>query len=371
MRSAGPGGIFLSGGMDSTALAALAAPMASSHALTGISYVFDELVDCDERQYIDAVVSMYGLPSIQFNADGAWPLRGPQDWAWDPNMPVGNSYRLLMENTYQAAQQAGLRVLLTGHFGDNLYTGEEDWLADLLGEGRLVEAWREAMRHVKTMGLRQSLTSNFSRRVIRRALDRIPGGSRLRRAEHPTTVLTPLAEHCLESLLSSPEPPVRLLHPDQQEALLGAWEAVGFSSEIFYTSRYGLENRYPYRDRRLVEFVLSLPAHQFYNRGQGKYILRCAMQGRLPESVLNRTAPTSFISLYDRGIDRQHAVIRECLENPRALWRRFIQADWLAPDWPALLREDLPGALSLIPWFCISSHIWLQKYKYSLIDKRF
>jgi len=45
--------------------------MLRPQALTTISYVFDELVDCDERQYIDAVKKEWGIRSIQLPCDNA------------------------------------------------------------------------------------------------------------------------------------------------------------------------------------------------------------------------------------------------------------------------------------------------------------
>jgi asparagine synthase (glutamine-hydrolysing) len=49
-----------------------------------------------------------------------------------------------------------------------------------------------------------------------------------------------------------------------------------------------LEARVPLLDHRIVEFALNLPPHLKLNRGQTKIILRRAMNGRVPEQVLNK-----------------------------------------------------------------------------------
>lgn len=49
-----------------------------------------------------------------------------------------------------------------------------------------------------------------------------------------------------------------------------------------------LEARVPLLDYRIVEFALSLPPHLKLRRGQTKVILRRAMGGQLPETVLNK-----------------------------------------------------------------------------------
>ncbi len=67
MRSTTPVGVLMSGGLDSTSVACLAARMLAPQPLTTISYVFDELTDCDERQYIEAVKAQWGIRSIQIS----------------------------------------------------------------------------------------------------------------------------------------------------------------------------------------------------------------------------------------------------------------------------------------------------------------
>jgi asparagine synthase (glutamine-hydrolysing) len=47
----------------------------------------------------------------------------------------------------------------------------------------------------------------------------------------------------------------------------------------------GVEARYPFWDKRLVEFSLSLPPEEFCDLGWGRLILRRAMEGVLPDAV--------------------------------------------------------------------------------------
>jgi asparagine synthase (glutamine-hydrolysing) len=49
-----------------------------------------------------------------------------------------------------------------------------------------------------------------------------------------------------------------------------------------------LEARVPLLDHRIVEFALNLPSHLKLHRGQTKIILRRAMNGRLPQTILNK-----------------------------------------------------------------------------------
>jgi len=95
--------------------------------------------------------------------------------------------------------------------------------------------------------------------------------------------------------------------------LLGAMICAG---ETIYASRCALEQRYPYRDRRLVEYVLSLPAYQLYYRGYIKYVLRTAMQDILPQMIRTRTQPNRLLSLFFRGRNEKTKFWKPVFKNP-------------------------------------------------------
>ena len=81
------------------------------------------------------------------------------------------------------------------------------------------------------------------------------------------------------------------------------------------TMAASVEARAPFLDTDLIEFSARLPLPLRWENGQGKLVLRQAMEGVLPQSVLRRRkqgfgAPvwrwaTSFRSLLEREIDRE------------------------------------------------------------------
>jgi asparagine synthetase B (glutamine-hydrolysing) len=149
---------------------------------------------------------------------------------------------------------------------------------------------------------------------------------------------------------------------EQRDNLLGIYAAWDCSSEIFNASRHALELRHPYRDRRLVEFVLSLPAYQLYYRGLYKYILRMAMQDILPDTIRTRYQPTSLLSLFLRGIERKKRFLEASIQDPDASWRKFVRADWLLKRWNFPDTPDKDGPQVLVPWLCISYEAWYKSF---------
>jgi asparagine synthase (glutamine-hydrolysing) len=357
LRSTTLAGVLMSGGLDSTTLACLAAPMLAPQPLTTISCVFDELPDCDEREYIDAVTTRWATHPIQVPCNDAWPLRDWQNWPFNPNYPSGNAYRLIRERAYQRAQKEGLRVLLTGDFGDHLYSGAEDWLGDLLIEGRFIDAGKEITGYLHSYGIRQTLAAIFLRRIARRVLDLLPGARRLRHKDPPPSPwLTPFS---IESLPSHSE------KNERESSLLGSLTAQGSSMETFNASRNKIELRTPYRDRRLVEFMLALPAHQLYRHGLYRHILRNAMRDILPEKIRVRPGKTSWISLFFRGMEHEKETLQNCIQDPQAFWRKFVRSDWILSRWNIPFSRNQDGADKIVPWLCVAYEAWCKHFVFS------
>ena len=49
---------------------------------------------------------------------------------------------------------------------------------------------------------------------------------------------------------------------------------------------FGIDTRTPAFDRRLVEFCIGIPEDQYLHNGCDRWLIRRAMKGRLPETVL-------------------------------------------------------------------------------------
>jgi asparagine synthase (glutamine-hydrolysing) len=63
-------------------------------------------------------------------------------------------------------------------------------------------------------------------------------------------------------------------------------EAVDWHSTV--RANYGLDIRSPAFDRRLVEFCFGIPLNQYLRDGRDRWLIRRAMEGRLPSMVLNQ-----------------------------------------------------------------------------------
>jgi asparagine synthase (glutamine-hydrolysing) len=357
--SSGPAAVLLSGGLDSTTVAAHAARISREQGqppVRAVSWRFHELAAADESAYAQAMMTAAGLEPVWVDGDGCWPLRDLdpdlETFGVDPSQPFENPYRELHAAAFSAAAAAGSRVLLTGHFSDEMYHGVDAWwLRDCLARG----AWSAAAE-----GLRDEIRWRSRPDVwtpgLRRTLGVLllgTGWERLRARRIPEW-LTPYGRERLRSLPA----PLRLhaRHPEQAETLLAPFALMGIAAETRRARQQGIELRFPFRDRRLLEFALRVPADHLARPGWRKRLIWLAGEGWLPDAVRLRRQRSNLGPLFVRGLERENGAARRLLfgEGPQ-LWRRWVEA--------GLLERflDVAGPMGLpaqVFWHCLIAEMW-------------
>jgi asparagine synthase (glutamine-hydrolysing) len=354
LRSTGPVALLLSGGLDSSAIAATASSLAPRRPLKAVSWVFDELPSCDERAWIDPVVRHCCLEPLQFAGDGEWPFRDIGAWRRNPSSPEEDLYRRLVERARTVARSAGCRVLLSGMFGDHLYSGTQGWLWERLvsgAPGRALADLGLALRGGGFAGVRAAVLPRGEPIAVRR----------LRRALAPQAPwLTRYAAGLLEEAGRWPPSARGGVRPAQHRSVLGLLAAHGVSGETFHAASAGIDARYPFRDRGVVELMLRVPSDQLYRPGLARPILREAMRGMLPEEARMRAGKTSLAALFRRGVgERERKTVEALLRTGRPLWQRFVRPEWVERAGPGRREREIE---ELVLAHCALFGRWLDNH---------
>jgi asparagine synthase (glutamine-hydrolysing) len=274
----GEAALLLSGGRDSTALAATWRELADEGlvgGLRGYTVHHRRLMQDDEPRYAGLVAQALRIPHELLAVDDYLPFgRWEAPELYRPQ-PTGSSL-LAIEADHYGRIAADARVLLTGQGGDALFRESPSRLTRLVASGHPLRALREAAEYVRWHG-----------RLPR------PGVRSWWRGEW--SLDTPLPAWLRPALIDRTGIRERLhwpipaaghnLHPEARRLLAGLlWPTLGALWDPGATG-VRLEVRHPYFDLRLVDLVLSIPPAQWYN---DKGLLRIAMRGRLPAAVLSR-----------------------------------------------------------------------------------
>jgi asparagine synthase (glutamine-hydrolysing) len=278
-----PLGVFLSGGIDSSALVGLAATI--DRPPSTVSIVFAE-AGYSEAPYIQAVRERWGTDHREFSMTAEdFRKRLPAAIA-AMDQPTFDGVNTFVVS--QLAREAGLTVALSGLGGDELFAGYE-----LFRTVPRLERLRRLLPHIP-----EHLTSRLAARHL-------GTGDRARKMARWLSG-DPASAYVLQREVLAPRMRARLLGDEARiEGDSGSTVALDSNAvswlELTHYMRnlllrdadvmsmaHGLEVRVPFLDQALVELVAALPAGYKVARGQEKPLLVEAVRDLLPSSILDR-----------------------------------------------------------------------------------
>lgn len=325
MRGTQALGTMLSGGLDSSSIACVARDLravGSQKALPSYSMVFERGSSMDERPYIDAVLAQGGFAANFIPLVEHAPFREFETILDEQESTFLAPGLSATRQLLSAARNDGVRVLLDGHGGDEVVSHGYGRLHELAAEGRWLALWRElrGVARVHATSATQTYLGLFTiygpvarlERARRRLVSRLS-----RQTADPLGLVNPdlarktnLAERAHRFARM---PGVAL----SSEMLSHRWKLTsGLISHAFEVldksaAHFGIEQRYPFWDKRLAEFCLSLPAEAKLNDGWTRYVLREAMGGILPPAVQWRHSKVNFGPNLTGGMVRNHRALLE------------------------------------------------------------
>lgn len=301
LRSIGPVGSMLSGGMDSGSVVAVARQLLADTGrgpLLTFSAVAPDPTTCIETSTIQAAQSMEALAPCSIDRGRLEEfLPELEELTRSLDEPFDN-HMTLPRVVYLAAHRHGLRALLDGVGGDVVLT-DGSRLARLLRAGHPLAAYREIVGLKRFWGkdyptwreLRRSARAAYVPDSLRRLRRRLLGARRVAEVIRKSMISPDFARRVAldERLRTLDEHRVNGLRvPCPMECARDidhAYLTVGRERYDRAASAVAVEPRDPFLDRRVAAFCLALPAEQKLGGGWPKAVLRRAMAGRLPDAV--------------------------------------------------------------------------------------
>jgi asparagine synthase (glutamine-hydrolysing) len=295
-------GSTLSGGLDSSAVACAARDILAEREalpLRTFSLRFPGTPHSDEGAYIDSVLQQDGFVPHAVNANdfGAIGALAPHLNQLDEPPyahTIGLQFALL-----SAARSLNTRVMLDGMFGDSTISHARWVLPELARKGKIIALGRAVLQRARVMEQapwwilkRHALRPLASPRQLKlwqqlRGREERPAGRR-------SVLNAALVErHDLKQRHQRMRARYLLQKPTERAA-----HRLEISSGTFQRTAELLDSvaalmqvevRYPFSDRRLIEFCLAMPGEQKIHGGWSRSILRRGMAESLPPLVRDRT----------------------------------------------------------------------------------
>ncbi|MBX9860424.1 MAG: hypothetical protein K2Y20_12670 [Sphingomonas sp.] len=246
------------------------------------------------------------------------------------------------------AKRRSIGVMLTGEVGNMSvsYAGEE-YLPQLLREGRLIELARVSRTLVRQGSIRwRGLASRL-------LLPFLPGGfeqairQRRWRLDHD-----PLAHTAINRAQYRDDALERRARARGMDIAYRPWHD-GFAMRMFvlgrhdpgnyyagYIAGWGVDQRDPTSDRRLVDYMLAAPMAEFVTGGRFRSLPRRALADRLPAAVLDEPRKGLQAADWHLGFDSARASMREELARiaacaPASSLLDIDRLMALERDWPS------------------------------------
>jgi asparagine synthase (glutamine-hydrolysing) len=350
-------GAALSGGLDSTSVATVAA-LSAQEPVHSFSARFSSLPTVDEGRWINPALQGRGFIPHMVSCDEVNPfalldrmLAAEDGIFYAPNL---HTHWALFEE----ASRSGVRVYLDGFDGDSTLSHGTSYPRELLLRGH----WRRAGREVRALA--HSTGRPFGQQAsrllgvgLRTGLRRISPGIPATSGEWDRFgIVAPRFAARLslperhETLGANDRYPARREREAHLRQLGRPLNAHLLEVADRAAAAHGVEPRYPFMDVPLAEFCLALPGEQKLRAGWTRWVMRRAMEGILPPVVQWRQSKSDWSPVLPQATRRWgQPMVDAVLRDPEAI-SPYVDVTALRRHW-ARFRSQ-PSSTEIMP-------IWL------------
>jgi asparagine synthase (glutamine-hydrolysing) len=363
LRSDVPLGVLVSGGLDSSAIAAAAHETVGAHGdLTLLSAVSED-PRFDESRYATCVAKHLRRKLIEvrldMRPDNALDLLARACYVNDE--PVSTFSAVAHYLLMQRAKEAGITVVLSGQGGDELLCGYRKYLGfhlqELIRRRRLAEALGVLMQFVRQGTVVTQFTLGEAGRYLPRFLH-----------DASVSVLGPALDSYQRRSLGLP---VGATVQERQASDVSTFSVPALTHyEDRMSMAWGREIRLPFLDANLLDLMLAAPTATKLNGGWTKFALRQAMRRRLPEEIVWRKDKQGFVTPQSEWLRNALSARLDQIFGEDCLMYRLQLVDSVALRRLYAAYKSLPPASDRIGlrriFAPLALELWLRQYEHSL-----
>ena len=368
-----PLGTFLSGGIDSSIITALAS-QASNKTLETFSIGFKDEPLYDETKYAELVANKYQTNHHTFKLSNTDLLDSFYDFIENIDEPFADSSSLAV-NILSRETKKHVTVALSGDGADEVFSGYHKHMAEY-------QARNGHFRNKLVSGLGpiwQYLPQSRNSKVgnLFRKLSKFNDGLQLTPKDRYWAWASLLDEASVTNLLIKETP--RNTYFSRKDNLLTAIKGADFNEVLLsdvkmvlkgdmlkkvdsMSMRNGLEVRVPFLDHRLVEFAFSLPSNYKIDGKMKKKILQDAGRHLLPEEIYNRPKHGFEVPLVKWFNKELKALIHEELLSDKFIKDQNLFNLKSVNELKNKLQSNYPGDSPATVFALLIFNNWWKKY---------
>lgn len=310
LRCNGEVGISLSGGLDSSAVACIAAKTLEKEGKRLKAFSFIPMKDikykipanriADESEYIESIVNYSGNIDVTYCRCEGKDSFSKMDWFINileqPYKNIENSF--WADELTENASQNGCRIMLSGQYGNATisYGDFMTYIITLLRKGNFPKILKEIDNYSKLYSISKFIVGKaVCKATLPYCFRKLVINLKKRNDKVNKYDWSPINKKLLKrwniekrfEKQGYTTIPARYLGIKEVRKLIV--NPVAFTQISTFETKislaYGIMKRDPTKDKRVIEFCLSLPCDQFVRNGEERRLIRRSMKGILPDKI--------------------------------------------------------------------------------------
>ncbi len=373
IRSDVPIGGYVSGGVDSSVISAIAADMVKGENFAGFTGKFDIGSQYDESAYAQNVADEHGFPLYQLNITHKDFEENIRKVIYHLDEPVAGpgSFNQYMVSRLAAKHR---KVVLGGQGGDEIFGGYTRYLVayfeqcikgaieGTMNSGNYIVTYESIIPNLVSLKNYKPMLSNFWKEGLFEDLDRryyrlINRAPDIMECIRPELLDDYDPYNTFEHIFDAGNVEKgsyfdRMTHFDFKTLLPALLQV-----EDRMSMAHGLEARVPFLDYRLIEFVATIPSNFKLKNGDMKYILKKTMMPYLPKSIQERKDKMGFpIPLNSWLKNELKEFVTDIFSSQKAMQREFIDNSGV------MQKLQSEGQFGRNIWGLLSLELWQQEF---------
>ncbi len=371
-----PLGAFLSGGLDSSSIVTFAREINPDINCFTIKTKGDqERGRNDDFPYASKVASYLKVPLevVQVNSEDI--VKEIENMVWQLDEPIADPAALNIFFISKLAKSKGIKVLLSGTGGDDLFTGYRRHIAV-----EYQKYWDWIPKYLRTkisFGANYLNTSNPLTRRIKKTLSvaNFDGDERLIEYfrwisnKQLKEIYTEEFKNAINEHITK-NPMIDFLQDLPND--LNDLERVLFLEKRFFLADHnlnytdkmsmknGIEVRVPFLDLELINFVSKIPKSFKQRHGQSKWILKKTMEPYLPKDIIYRSKTGFGVPLRKWLKYELKDWLNEILSFEKLKKRGFFKPEEVNKLICANQNDEIEASYTLLSLACVE--IWCEKF---------